>query len=126
MLPPARKIMITGFSKRSAHSVSFSITKICKRYSDEENFKDRTSILRVIRSKEALSALQITAFQFNDYKMAQPAINRILIYDPDYHWSPECESLARSPEYFEFSAPYQETERIHDYLLSSRAPRSTP
>lgn len=88
------------------------------------DFKDRTSILRVIRSKEALSALQITAFQFNDYKMAQPAINRILIYDPDYHWSPECESLARSPEYFEFSAPYQETERIHDYLLSSRAPRS--
>ena len=82
------------------------------------DFKYGNSVLRVINNRDPLSSLQITAFQFNDYKLANADARRILIYNPDHDWDSSCQSLADSTDYFEFSSSYLEREKIHRYLNS--------
>lgn len=76
------------------------------------------SIVRILSTRNPLQALQITGFQFNDYRMANPATERILIYNPDRKWSEDCQSLADCGEYFDFAASYQEPDKIRDYVQS--------
>lgn len=89
--------------------------KCCNKiYAD---FKYGNSIVRVVSSREALASVQIAAFQFSDYKLANHDTNRILIYNPDYHWNSDCQDLAES-DYFEFSSPYTEVDDIRSYIES--------
>ena len=80
------------------------------------DIKTSASIIRVLNTQRAFESLQIASFQFHDYKLANPSINRILIYNPDKNWDDDCLALAQSTDYFEFSAPYTESESIRDYI----------
>lgn len=81
------------------------------------DFKHGNSIVRVVSNRNALATVQIAAFQFSDYKLANHDTDRILIYNPDYHWNSDCQDLAKS-NYFDFSAPYTDVDNIRSYIKS--------
>ncbi len=80
------------------------------------DIKTEQSIIRILNTQRSFDSLQIASFQFHDYKLANPWINRILIYNPDKNWDDNCLSLAESKDYFEFAAPYTEAESIREYI----------
>lgn len=83
------------------------------------DFKQGNSIFRVINSKDPFLALQISSFQFNDYKLGNPNTKRALIYNQDNpHWTSDCQSIVESPDYFEFSAPYTDIKEITGFVLA--------
>ncbi len=82
---------------QNSFSIETNIDLCGKHYKKiHADFKHGNSVLRVINNKDPLSSLQITAFQFNDYKLANTKARRILIYNPDQNWDSNCQSLADS------------------------------
>ena len=85
------------------------------------DFKSGFAIFRVVNHTKPLDIIEITGFRFNDYKMAEHRAKRVLIYNPDRGWDSNCQALADSKDYFEFSSPYFDTQRISHFVKKSCA-----